>query len=40
MSAIDFAIDVDIVPDEHGDRVVITWNGKLLKYSKMGEYPW
>lgn len=40
MSAIDFAIDVDIVPDEHGDRVVITWNGKLLKYSKMGQYPW
>lgn len=40
MSAIDFAIDVDVVPDEHGDRIVITWNGKLLKYSKMGQYPW
>lgn len=40
MSAIDFSIDVDVVPDEHGDRVVITWNGKLLKYSKMGQYPW
>jgi len=40
MSAIDFSVDVDIVPDPHGDRVVITWNGKLLKYSKMGDYPW
>lgn len=40
MSAIDFAIDVDIIPDENGDRVVITWNGKLLKYSHKGQYPW
>lgn len=41
MSAIDFNIDLEIVPDGHGtDRVIITWNGKLLKYSSMGEYPW
>lgn len=40
MSAIDFGIDVDIVKDPHGDRVVITWNGKLLPYSKQGKYPW
>jgi cyanate lyase len=40
MSAIDFNIDMEIIPDPHGDRVVITWNGKLLKYSSMGNYPW
>jgi cyanate lyase len=40
MSAIDFTIDMDIIPDENGDRVVITWNGKLLKYSNQGNYPW
>ena len=39
MSAVDFAVDADIIPDEHGVRVVITWNGKLRKYSKMGDYP-
>ncbi len=40
MSAIDFGIDVDIEKDPHGDRVVITWSGKLLPYSKQGKYPW
>ena len=40
MSAIDFGIDVDIEKDPHGDRVIITWNGKLLPYSKQGKYPW
>lgn len=40
MSAIDFGIDVDIQKDPHGDRVIITWNGKLLPYSKQGKYPW
>ena len=40
MSAIDFSIDVDLVKDPHGDRIVITWNGKLLPYSKQGNYPW
>ena len=40
MSAIDFGIDVDIQKDPHGDRVIITWNGKLLPYSKQGQYPW
>ena len=33
-------IDVDIQKDPHGDRVIITWNGKLLPYSKQGQYPW
>lgn len=40
MSAIDFGIDVDIQKDPKGDRVIITWNGKLLPYSKQGKYPW
>ena len=40
MSAIDFGIDVDIEKDPHGDRVIIKWNGKLLPYSKQGQYPW
>lgn len=40
MSAIDFGIDVNIEKDPHGDRVIITWNGKLLPYSKQGQYPW
>ena len=40
MSAIDFGIDVDIQDDPHGKRVIITWNGKLLPYSKLGQYPW
>ena len=37
MSAIDFDIDVDIQKDPHGDRVIITCNGKLLPYSKQGQ---
>lgn len=40
MSAIDFGIDVEIVKDPKGDRVIITWNGKFLPYSQQGEYPW
>jgi cyanate lyase len=40
MSAIDFELDVKRVPDPHGDRIVITFNGKCLPYSKMGQYPW
>ena len=40
MSAIDFSIDVELVKDPHGDRVILTWNGKLLPYSKQGKYPW
>ena len=40
MSAIDFSLDVDVVKDPHGDRVILTWNGKLLPYSKQGKYPW
>lgn len=40
MSAIDFGIDVDIEKDPKGDRIIITWNGKFLPYSKQGKYPW
>jgi cyanate lyase len=40
MSAIDFELDVKRVPDPKGDRIVITFNGKCLPYSKMGDYPW
>ena len=40
MSAIDFSLDVDVIKDPHGNRVVLTWNGKLLPYSKQGKYPW
>ncbi|RYL90929.1 cyanase [Sporolactobacillus sp. Y61] len=32
MSAIDFKMDLDKKEDPHGDRVVITLNGKFLKY--------
>lgn len=32
MSAIDFKMDLDKEEDPHGDRVVITLNGKFLKY--------
>ena len=32
MSAIDFTMDIDKVPDPKGDRVKITWNGKFLPY--------
>jgi cyanate lyase len=34
MSAIDFAMDVEKVPDPKGDRVKITMNGKFLGYKK------
>lgn len=34
MSAIDFEIDIERVPDPHGDRVKITYNGKFLPYRK------
>lgn len=34
MSAIDFEIDVERVPDPAGDRVRITYNGKFLPYRK------
>lgn len=32
MSAIDFKMDLDKEENPHGDRVVITLNGKFLKY--------
>jgi cyanate lyase len=32
MSAIDFTMDIDRVPDPKGDRVKITMNGKFLGY--------
>jgi len=34
MSAIDFTMDIDKVPDPKGDRVKITMNGKFLGYKK------
>lgn len=34
MSAIDFELDVERVPDPHGDRVKITYSGKFLPYRK------
>jgi cyanate lyase len=34
MSAIDFEIDIERVPDPHGDRVKISYNGKFLPYRK------
>lgn len=40
MSAIDFTVDVNRVPDPKGDRIVITFNGKCLPYSEKGKYPW
>ena len=33
MSAIDFSMDIDKQEDPRGDRVVITLNGKFLRYS-------
>lgn len=33
MSAIDFSMDIDKQEDPKGDRVVITLNGKFLRYS-------
>ena len=34
MSAIDFELDIERIPDPHGDRVKITYNGKFLPYRK------
>jgi cyanate lyase len=34
MSAIDFELDLERIPDPHGDRVRITYNGKFLPYRK------
>jgi cyanate lyase len=34
MSAIDFTMDVEKVPDPKGDRVKVTMNGKFLPYKK------
>ena len=33
MSAIDFSMDIDKEENPKGDRVVITMNGKFLKYT-------
>jgi cyanate lyase len=34
LSAIDFEMDIQKVPDPKGDRVVVTMNGKFLPYKK------
>jgi cyanate lyase len=34
MSAIDFTMDIQRVPDPKGDRIVVTMNGKFLPYKK------
>jgi len=34
MRAIDFTMDIERVPDPHGDRVKVTYNGKFLPYRK------
>jgi cyanate lyase len=34
MSAIDFELSVDRIPDAKGDRVKVTFNGKFLPYRK------
>ena len=34
MSAIDFEMDIQKAEDPHGDRVVVTYNGKFLPYRK------
>ena len=34
MSAIDFSLEIERVPDPHGDRVKVTYNGKFLPYKK------
>jgi cyanate lyase len=34
MSAIDFTMNIERVPDPHGDRVKVTYNGKFLPYKK------
>jgi cyanate lyase len=34
MSAIDFTMEIERVPDPHGDRVKVTYDGKFLPYKK------
>lgn len=34
MSAIDFTMDIEKIPDPKGDRVKVTMNGKFLPYKK------
>jgi cyanate lyase len=34
MSAIDFEIDIQTKEDPKGDRVVVTYNGKIFPYRK------
>ncbi|GAC1365132.1 MAG: cyanase [Actinomycetota bacterium] len=34
MSAVDFEIDIERIPDPKGDRVKLTYNGKFLSYRK------
>jgi len=34
MSAIDFRMDIERIPDPKGDRVQVTYNGKFLPYRK------
>ena len=34
MSAIDFEMDIERIPDPKGDRVKVTYNGKFLPYRK------
>ena len=34
MSAIDFSLEIEKVPDPKGDRVKVTMNGKFLPYKK------
>jgi cyanate lyase len=34
MSAIDFTMEIERVPDPHGDRVKVIYNGKFLPYKK------
>jgi cyanate lyase len=34
MSAIDFTMEIERVPDPHGDRVKVPYNGKFLPYRK------
>jgi len=34
MSAIDFEMDIERIPDPKGDRVKLTFNGKFLPYRK------
>jgi cyanate lyase len=34
MSAIDFTLDIETIPDPAGDRVKVIMNGKFLPYKK------